>query len=68
MQNRKIHSKKISNEFIETVEGFRYFGTRITVNYSVNRGGGGVIGSRWNAGNAYEHSVQNLSLACLSAG
>ena len=48
----------------------RYFGTRITVRNSVNPGkkGGGVIGSRWNAGIACEHSVQNLSLACLSVG
>ena len=55
------HSVKIDNTSIERVEEFKYLGTTITNQNSIQE----EIKSRLKLGNAYYHSVQNLSSSRL---
>jgi len=52
----RIHSMKIDNSSIERVEEFKYLGTTITNQNSIQE----EIKSRLNSGNACYYSVQNL--------
>jgi len=51
------HNINIDNSFSETVEEFRYLGTTLTHQNSIQE----EIKSRLKSGNACYHSVQNLS-------
>jgi len=53
---RRIHSMKIDNSSIERVEGFKYLGTVLTNQNSIQE----EIKSGLNLGNACYYSVQNL--------
>jgi len=53
---RRGHSVKIDNSFIERVEDFKYLGTTLTEQNSIQE----EIKSRLKLGNACYHSVQNL--------
>jgi hypothetical protein len=55
------HSVKIDNSSIERVEVFRYLGTTLTDQNSIQE----EIRSRLKLGNAYYHSVQNLLSSML---
>ena len=59
----RSHSIKIVNSTFERVEEFRYLGTAITDQNSIQE----VIRGRINSGNACYHSVQNLLSPVLSA-
>jgi len=59
----RIHSTKIDNSIFERVEEFRYFGTAITNQNSIQE----VIKGRINSGNECYHSVQNLLPSTLQA-
>jgi len=52
----RIHSMKIDNSSIERVEEFKYFGTTLTNQNSIQE----EIKSRLKLGNACYYSVQNL--------
>ena len=55
------HTMKVDNSSIERVEEFKYLGTTLTNQNSVQE----EIKSRLKSGNAYYHSVQNLSSSSL---
>src|SRR5215469_9878238 len=57
----RIHSMKIDNSSIEGVEEFKYLGTMLTNQNSIQE----EIKSRLKLGNAYYYSVQNLSSSSL---
>ena len=59
----RSHSKKTDNSTFERVEEFRYLGTTITNQNSIQE----VIKGRINSGNACYHSVQNLLPSALLA-
>jgi len=52
----RIHSMKIDNSSIESVEEFKYLGTTLTIQNSIQE----EIKSRLNLGNACYYSAQNL--------
>jgi len=52
----RIHNIKIDNSFFERVEEFKYLGTTLTNQNSIQE----EIRSRLKSGNACYHSVQNL--------
>jgi hypothetical protein len=52
---------KIANSFVERVEEFKYLGTPLTDQNSIQE----EIKSRWKLGNACYHSVQNLLSSSL---
>ena len=52
----RIHSMKVDNSSVERVEEFKYLGTALTDQNSIQ----GEIKSRLKSGNACYHSVQNL--------
>ena len=57
----RSHNIKTDNSYIESVKLFKYFGTTLTdQNYMQEK-----IKSRWKSGNAYYHSVRNLSCSSL---
>jgi len=55
------HSMKIDNSSFESVEEFKYFGTTLENQTSIQE----EIKSRLNSGNAYYHPVQNLLSSSL---
>ena len=57
----RSHSMKISNISFEWVEDFRYLGTNLTHQNSIQE----EIRNRLKSGNACYHSVQNLSSSSL---
>ena len=57
----RSHSRKTDNSSFERVEEFRYLGTTLTNQNSIQE----EIKSRWKSGNACYHSVQNLSSSRL---
>ena len=59
----RSHSTKIDNSTFERVEEFRYLGTAIKYQNSIQE----VIKGRINSGNACYHSVQNLLPSTLLA-
>jgi len=58
---RRIHSMKIDNRSFERVEEFKYLGTNLTNQNSVQE----KIKNRLKSGNACYHSVQNLLSSSL---
>ena len=52
----RIQSVRIDNSTYESVEGFKYLGTTLTIQNSIRE----EIKSRLRSGNACYHSVQNL--------
>ena len=56
---RRSHSMKTDNRYFERVEEFKYFGTTLTNQNSIQE----EMKSRLKSGNACYHSVQN-SLSC----
>ena len=57
----RSHNIKIDNSFFERVEEFKYLGTTLTNQNSIQE----VIKSRLKSGNARYHSVQNLLYSSL---
>jgi hypothetical protein len=57
----RTHSMKIDNSFFERVEEFKYLGTTLTNQNSIQE----EIKSRLKSGNACYHSVQNLLSSSL---
>ena len=55
------HSMKVDNISIERVEEFKYFGTTLTSQNSIQE----EIKRRLKSGNACCHSVQNILSSCL---
>ena len=55
------HTMKVDSSSIERVEGFKYLGTTLTNQNSIQE----VIKSRLKLGNACYHSVQNLLCSSL---
>ena len=58
---RRIHCKKTDNSCFEKVEEFKYLGTNLTNQNSIQE----EIKSRLKSENACYHSVQNLLSSCL---
>ena len=54
----RSHNIKIDNKYFEMVEQFRYFGTKLTEQISIQ----GEINCRCKLGNACSNSVQNFFL------
>ena len=57
----RSHNTKIDNSYSERMEEFKYFGTTLTDQNSVQE----EIKSRLKSGNACSHSVHNLSPSSL---
>jgi hypothetical protein len=57
----RTHSMKIDNSSFESVEEFKYLGTTLTSDNSIQE----EIKSRWKSGNACYHSVQSLLSSSL---
>jgi hypothetical protein len=57
----RSHSLKIDNNFFESVEDFKYLGTTLTNQNSIQK----EIKRRLESGNACYHSVQNLLSSSL---
>ena len=55
------HTMKVDNSAIERVEEFKYLGTKLTNQNSIQE----EIKSRLKSGNAWYHSVQNLLSSSL---
>ena len=55
------HTMKVDNSTIERVEGFKYLGTTLTNQNSIQK----EIKSRLKLGNACYHSVQNILSSSL---
>ena len=55
------HTMKVDNSYIERVEEFKYLGTTLTNQNSIQK----IIKSRLKLGNACYHSVQNLLSSSL---
>ena len=58
---RRSHNIKIDNSSFERVEGFKYLGTNLTYQNSIQE----EIKSRFKPGNASYHSVQNILSSSL---
>jgi len=57
----RSHNIKVDNSSSERVEEFKYLGTTLKNQNSIQK----EIKSRLKSGNACYHSVQNLSSSCL---